>query len=145
MPEVIRNIFLDWYFNLNGIDWLEPIHGTELKWRSEHKNHRTLNRLHYPTAPRNFNDYTGVYNHKIFGNVTIKHQDGKLNIIYKGKSIPLTHWNGDEFDMKPSDLDESYNDYDVCPVYFFLDNQGQFKLYIGNMSEGISPYFEKIH
>ncbi|PIZ33746.1 MAG: hypothetical protein COY39_01700 [Alphaproteobacteria bacterium CG_4_10_14_0_8_um_filter_37_21] len=145
MPEVIRNTFLDWYFDLKGIDWLERIHGTELKWRSEHKNHRTLNRLHYPTAPRNFNDYTGVYTHKIFGNATIEHKDGKLIVQYKGKNIPLTHWNGDEFDMKPYHLDESYNDYDVCPVYFYLNTQGQFKLYIGNMSEGVSPYFEKTH
>lgn len=144
MPEVIRNTFLDWYFGFKGVNWLERIHGTEVKWRSDNKNHRILNRLHYPTAPRNFDEYTGVYEHKIFGNVTVDHKDGKLTVMYRGKNIPLTHWNGDEFMMKPYSLDESYNDYDVCPVYFQLDGTGQFKLYIANMSEGMSPYFEKV-
>lgn len=144
MPEIIRYIFLDWYFNLNAIDWLERIHGTELKWRSDNNNHRILNRLHYTMAQRNFDEYAGVYTHKIFGNVTVGHNDGKLNLLYKGKNIPLKYWNGDEFEMKPFDLDESYNDYDVCPVYFTFDINGQFKLYIANMSEGMSPYFDKV-
>lgn len=144
MPEVIRNTFLDWYLDLPKINWIERIHGTEVKYRSERKNTRTLSRIQYLLSARDFKEYVGLYHHDIYGDLRITQQEKDLIITYRGKAIQLTYWNGDEFDMKPHDLSPSYGDYDVAPVQFVRTQDGSFKLYVGNMSEGQNPFFMKV-
>ena len=143
MPEVIRNVFLDWYFGFSGIDWIEEIYKKNQRYLTKYYNNRMQARLYNPLGARKFDDYKGVYNHKLYGKVDIVEEQGKLFLVYKGKKTLLKHWNGNEFSIKPFELMPTLNDYDICPINFIFEQGKKTKLYIGQMAEG-EQIFEKV-
>lgn len=143
MPEAIRNTFLDWYFDLPTLNWIELIYQKSRSYIAKYQQTRMQNRMYNPTAARNLKEYVGTYTHNLYGNVIIKIENSTLTMSYRGKTIPLTHWNGDEFSIKPFDLSPSLNDYDFCPIYFITDKEGNRKMYIGQLYEG-SPTFDYV-
>jgi CubicO group peptidase (beta-lactamase class C family) len=143
MPEVIRNTFLDWYFDLEKMDWIEKIYKKSQSYLEKYHQARMNNRLYNPTSAKSFNDYKGRYTHPVYGDVHITEDEKKLYMTYKDKKIPLTHWNGNEFSLKPFDLSPTYNDYDLCPIVFIFEPHKKKKLYIGQMTEGAQT-FEKV-
>ncbi|CAO5679760.1 MAG: D-aminopeptidase [Holosporales bacterium] len=143
MPEVIRGYFLDWYFGLERIDWIERIHGLEIKYKKMYENSRLNEKLINPQPPRKLSDYTGNYENNFYGNVHIAEEQGQLMMKYREKSTPLTHWNGDSFNIKPYELNPTLNDLDYCPVYFVINNYQKPELHIGQMFEGKAVFLKK--
>ncbi|CAO5676124.1 MAG: D-aminopeptidase [Holosporales bacterium] len=142
MPEVIRNFFLDWYLDLKNINWLDEITATSNKWIGQYNNNRIQNRLSNPVSARNSKDYVGTYTHPLYGKIKIEEDGKNLKLFYRDKTVTITHWNENEFSLKPYELASTYNDYDLCTVYFSFNPKEKVRMYIGQMFEG-QKYFEK--
>jgi CubicO group peptidase (beta-lactamase class C family) len=143
MPEIIRNTFLDWYFDFEKIDWIEEIYKRNQSYLGNYHKNRMNNRLYNPTSAKSYSDYKGKYTHPLYGEVNIIEDEKKLYMTYKDKKILLTHWNGNEFSIRSFDLSPTLNDYDLCPVVFIFEPNKKQKIYIGQMMEGVQT-FEKV-
>jgi CubicO group peptidase (beta-lactamase class C family) len=143
MPEVIRSFFFDWYFDLEPIDWLEKIYGTEKKHRSTYANSRLNAKMYAPASPRKLDEYVGDYTHPLYGDLKIVEKDKKLKFVYRDVTVDLRHWNADEFHIKPFELTPTFNDYDYCPFFFVISPHHKTEIHIGQMYEGKVPFIKK--
>ncbi|MBP9752600.1 MAG: serine hydrolase [Proteobacteria bacterium] len=143
MPEVIRGYFLDWYFDLSTINWIERIHNLENKYKKMYENNRLNEKLMSPQASRKLSDYIGTYTNIFYGAIDVIEENNQLRMKYREKSVTLNHWNGDSFNIKPYELNPTLNDLDYCPIYFTINNYQKPELHIGQMYEGKAVFVKK--
>jgi hypothetical protein len=146
LPEALRGRFFDLYFNLPEIDWSQQ----ELKRmqyiRDKNKQYKSSYRLQNPRAAQSLDRYVGEFENDLYGKLKLVLKDNQLWLHYRDKTIPLKHWNGDEFSFKGNDLTPVYSSYDEGYIEFgFQKSRSKADLCaVSLMSEGKDDLFRRV-
>ena len=120
---------LDQYLGIeNGIDWniygLGRQAGADKAWTSRIQK-RKDSRMADTSPSLSLDDYTGLYRCKMYGDVEIKQENGKLRMIFPHApklNATLWHWHLDTYEIN---WDETHAWFDFGTVQFVLDNNGK--------------------
>lgn len=122
-PEAIINQFFDLYLNLNDINWNTTIK-QDFDWiKTENKRYKLQERLHNPSPHLSLSEYEGSYYNSFYGPFTITVKENKLILTLAGKSVELSHFNGNQFFFEGHQISKSLCENSNGYVYFGTSNQ----------------------
>jgi CubicO group peptidase (beta-lactamase class C family) len=111
LPEAIRDKFLGLYLGLNDQNWSTRNLNIMKDIRQKNADFKTQQKLSQPAAAQKVTYYEGTYESPLYGPVVIEHaRNGLLHMTIRGRTVPLTHWNRDEFSFNGVDLSPYYGD-----------------------------------
>ena len=144
LPESLRNKFLDLYLNLGDKDWSKENVEKMQEIRTKNRQFKNDYRLQNPRPHHDLKVYVGQYKNPLYGTFEIQLDKQGLTLVYRDRRVPLTHWNGDEFEFKGHDLTPIYCDYDQGYIEFGVQGQKALLSAINLMFEGKSEIFERV-
>lgn len=113
LPEQLRDTFFDLYFNHpNKVDWSQH-HITSFKEiREKNKEYYADERRRHPRPHQALEKFIGTFLNDVYGELKIEKNGKNLEMHYRGRIVPLKHWNGDTFTYVPQNLSTHYGDGD---------------------------------
>jgi len=118
VPEAIHNKFMDLYLELSDIDWSKRLKDKFESIKKQNKTYKSMQRLQQPKTARILRDYTGTFRNELYGELILEEDLNILYLIFRGKKIPLEHFNGNEFTFPGHLLSEAYCEGDVGYIDF---------------------------
>lgn len=127
LPEALRSKFLDMLLDLEpDRDWSQELLNNMRDYQLKSQEVRKQHRLNNPLPSHDLDAYVGEFRNKLYGKVTVKKEkikdQEKLVVHYRTLSVPLTHWNGDNFIFNPVEFSQSYSVTDYGAVNFGYDH-----------------------
>jgi len=144
LPESIRNKFLDMYLGIKEKDWSTEDLNAMNKIRDSNFKIKNGWRLQSPRAANDLAVYVGKYKNELYGEFEIKENNGALLMVYRGKNVPLKHWNGNEFEFNGPDLSPLYSDYHNGFIEFGVNDKKASVAYVNLMFEGSDNLFKRV-
>ncbi len=139
--------FLDNLLGISREQWDAIIKKRMVDFRNKNQLFVKHEKLRQPKAARELKEYTGIYTHRMYGDVEFKEENNQLVMSYRGRKIPLKHWNKDRFNYDPMMMSESYCVSDSAFIEWYFSHSGKHFCYIHQLSEPILPddnrYFKK--
>ncbi|MES2252669.1 MAG: serine hydrolase domain-containing protein [Pseudomonadota bacterium] len=118
VPEAIHNKFMDLYLELSDIDWSKRLKDNFDSIKKQNKTYKSMQRLQRPKTARILQDYTGTFKNELYGELSLVEESNILYLMFRGKKIPLEHFNGNEFTFPGYLLSEAYCEGDVGYIEF---------------------------
>ena len=95
---------IDHVLSLSGIDWPERLHkfdgvfgGTHYDWKVDLMPGEPVKGT---SLSHDAEAYTGVYESKAYGKMTVVRENGQFYLLYKDWKLPMTHYHYDTFQIK---------------------------------------------
>ncbi|MBW8309525.1 MAG: serine hydrolase [Candidatus Paracaedibacteraceae bacterium] len=144
MPEAIRSKFLDLVAGIDdNREWSAELKADLYGSLEKIKEARTTYRIKNPVAARPLQDYVGIYENKLYGQLEVALENAKLILKYRDLKSILTHWNGDNFSFKANEFTRSYSATDYADITFGGDANQPDVCAISLLYEGINPLFKR--
>lgn len=145
-PEAIRNKFFDLYLKApDEQDWAKTLRESIRNAREENEKQRRLAMVHNPAPARNLEDYTGIYENTLYGQVEIRQKGSDLILTYRGGApVKLAHWNENVFQFDGSDLSFGFSGTDRGEVLFSQDRGKSGQMMINLLDEGADSTFHRV-
>lgn len=143
-PEALRNVFLNFFLNLEERDWSKEYIESKNKHQSKMRAQRTNKKLLKPAPKKADKFYIGTYMNEMYGEMKIEASKDGLLLRIKDKSCQMVHWNADEFNLNSWEFSGNMSRIDPHFIEFGSSESGQTLAYISFLHEGIDPVFKKI-
>jgi CubicO group peptidase (beta-lactamase class C family) len=144
MPEAIRSKFLDLVAGIDDKrDWSAELKADLYGSFEKMKEVRAAYRIKNPVSARPLQDYVGIYENKLYGQITIVLEESNLVLKYRDLRAKLTHWNGDNFSFKANEFTPSYSASDYADIIFGGDPKQPDLCVVSVLHEGTNPQFKR--
>lgn len=143
-PEALRNVFLNFFLNLEERDWSKEYIESKNTHQNKMKAQRTNKKLLKPTPKKADKFYIGTYTNEMYGEMKIEASGNDLLLKIKDKSCHIVHWNGDEFNLNGWEFNGNMSRTDPHFIEFGSSESGQTLAYVSFLHEGNDPVFKKI-
>ena len=90
---------------------------------------------------KDIKSYGGTYINSLYGEAKISQEGEALVLYYRGRRVPLKHWNGDVFSYRGPDLSDKYSSYDDSYIDFGFSGEQADRCYIHKFDEGEDAIF----
>lgn len=145
-PEAIRNKFLDLYLQVKDeVDWAKKLREKIRHNRETYERQRRLEMLKNLAPARNLDDYTGVYENSLYGQVEIRKEGDALILHYRDRPpVKLPHWNGNNFQLTGPDLSPGFSGTDIGEVVFSAERGKSHRMMVTLFHEGHDALFHRV-
>lgn len=139
-PEAIRARFLDAAYNYPDHDWVSEIEISKRSYRKKVWDDLD-NEVFIPSPSLPFDQLSGIYQSKLYGDIEIVHSKYSLHMKYRGLKIKLKHHNNNKFLFDQRDLSPYLGN--GIPQWIVFGQNKDKKMVLQNcfMYEGSEPFF----
>ncbi len=142
-PEVLRNVFLDCFLNLEERDWNTEYVKRKAVYYKKLNNQRSAKKLMKLLPKHDDKFYIGTYFNELYGEIEITSGPNGLEFKANNNSCAIVHWNEDEFNLNGWEFNGNMSRSDPNFIEFGKNEKGQTIAYVSFLFEGIDPIFTR--